>query len=207
MNLTQAFQPGYWFQTPLDHDPERVTYSVQTIGELVLTSGKIVVCDPLVAINPHLCLTQPLAAGRYQVQLSIATFHDQKEQRVACAMLVIRDQPAVKWELAASFPGDQEWAYPMNSGTGCFMDGEVAQRLSDLSEQEFEDYYDRLDQALDQTYIDTWDWANFCLDESTGLNIIAFHSGWGEGCYPAYWGYDQQGNLVCLVTDFRLLQS
>jgi Protein of unknown function (DUF4241) len=206
-DLTQAFQPSYWFQTPRDHDTDQVTYSVQTIGELVLTSGKIAVCDPLVAPHPHLCLTQPLAAGRYRVQLSIATFHDEKEQRVACAILVIRDQPAVQWELAVSFPGNQEWGYPMNSGTGCFMDGEVAQQLSSLSEQEFEDYYYRLDQALDQTYIDTWDWANFCLDESTGLNIIAFHSGWGEGCYPAYWGYDQQGNPVCLVTDFRLFQS
>ncbi|HAO10726.1 MAG TPA: hypothetical protein DCQ51_06025 [Planktothrix sp. UBA8407] len=45
------------------------------------------------------------------------------------------------------------------------------------------------------------------LDESTGLNIIAFHSGWGEGCYSCYWGDDSQGNPVYLVTDFRLLES
>ncbi|MBD2481286.1 DUF4241 domain-containing protein [Planktothrix sp. FACHB-1365] len=205
-DLTQAFPTGYWFPTPLDHQTDQVTYSVQTIGELVVTTGKIAVCDPLVTLNPHLCLTQPLPVGRYPVKLSIATFHDRKEQRVACAMLVLHDQPAVTWELAACFQGESEWGYPVDSGTGCFMDGEVVQRLSSLSPTEFETYYHHLDQTLDQTYLDTWDWANFCLEESTGLNIIAFHSGWGEGCYPSYWGYDQQGNPVCLVTDFKLFE-
>ncbi|MGL4503995.1 MAG: DUF4241 domain-containing protein [Planktothrix sp.] len=206
-DLNQAFQHGYCFQTTLDQHIDQVTYSVHTLGELVLTSGKIAVCDPLVVPNSHLCLTQTLAAGRYPVKLSIATFHDQKEQRVAYGMLVIRDQPAVRWELALSSQPDQESGYPVNSGTGCFIDGEGVKYLSSLSEHDFESYYHHLDQLLDQTYVDTWDWTNFCLDESTGLNIIAFHSGWGEGCYPSYWGYDSQGNPVCLVTDFRLWNS
>ena len=206
-DLNQAFQNGYCFQTTLDQHSDQVTYSVHTLGELVLTSGKIAVCDPLIVPNSDLCLTQTLAAGRYPVKLSIATFDHQKEQRVAYGMLVIRDQPAVKWELAVSFTGDQESGYPVTSGTGCFIDGEVIKRLSFLSDTEFENYYNHLDQALDQTYVDTWDWTNFCLDESTGLNIIAFHSGWGEGYYSSYWGYDSQGNIVCLVTDFRLLDS
>lgn len=206
-DLTQAFHNGYCFHTTLDQDSDQVTYSVHPIGELVFTSGKVAVCDPLVPVTPHLCLTHPLPVGRYPVRLSIATFHERQEQRVAYAMLVIRDQPAVRWELALSSQGDQEWGYSVDSGTGCFIDGDALKQLSSLSESEFEDYYYRLDQALDQTYLDTWDWANFCLDESTGLNIIAFHSGWGDGCYPSYWGYDQEENIVCLVTDFKLFES
>ncbi len=43
---------------------------------------------------------------------------------------------------------------------------------------------------------------NFCVDEATGANIIAFSSGWGDGCYASYWGYDADGKIACLITDF-----
>lgn len=212
--FTQAFQDGYHFETTIEHHFEQVTFSVHSLGELVLTSGKLVACDPLSYPNSQLCFNQQVPAGRYPVKLSLATFHHRQEQRVAYALLVLGDQPAVRWELALCpgedrrqlDPDEEDFGYGVDSATGCFMDGEAIQRLLPLWDHEFEQFYARLDKALDQTYKDTWDWANLCLDQATGLNIIAFHSGWGEGCYASYWGYDQQGNLVSLITDFKLFE-
>ncbi len=42
------------------------------------------------------------------------------------------------------------------------------------------------------------------VDEESQANVIAFSSGWGDGIYPTYFGYDEQGNVVCAVTDFQL---
>jgi hypothetical protein len=34
--------------------------------------------------------------------------------------------------------------------------------------------------------------------------VIVFQSGYGDGFYASYWGFDAEGQLVCLVTDFDL---
>jgi hypothetical protein len=31
-----------------------------------------------------------------------------------------------------------------------------------------------------------------------------FASGWGDGCYASYWGYDNENQVSCLLTDFNL---
>ncbi|MGG6241549.1 DUF4241 domain-containing protein [Nodosilinea sp. AN01ver1] len=60
-------------------------------------------------------------------------------------------------------------------------------------------------------------WANLFLKELTAFNtipdrysirkpdtnIVAFGAGWGEGeDYSSYWGFDKNGKVCCLVTDF-----
>lgn len=40
------------------------------------------------------------------------------------------------------------------------------------------------------------------LNLRSGANAILFPSGWGDGVYASYWGYDM---AVCLVTDFELI--
>ncbi|GHO43679.1 hypothetical protein KSX_18420 [Ktedonospora formicarum] len=50
-------------------------------------------------------------------------------------------------------------------------------------------------------------WVNANLDEQTGANIIAFYSGWGDGCYGSYFGYDEQEQPICLLTNFDVLND
>jgi hypothetical protein len=45
------------------------------------------------------------------------------------------------------------------------------------------------------------DWINYQL-ENTNRNIIMFSSGYGDGLYPRYVGYDKNGNVVKFITDF-----
>ena len=44
---------------------------------------------------------------------------------------------------------------------------------------------------------DGGDWLNWTIP-GTPYNIPIFASGWGDGVYPCYFGYDQEGN-VCGV--------
>lgn len=49
------------------------------------------------------------------------------------------------------------------------------------------------------------EWANLPVgsDPARAANVIAFESGYGDGAYASYWGYDAAGDLVSLVTDFE----
>nr|MCU0910302.1 DUF4241 domain-containing protein [Paracoccaceae bacterium] len=40
-----------------------------------------------------------------------------------------------------------------------------------------------------------------------GLSMAVFSSGWGDGWYASYWGFDQSGCLCALVTDFGVLDG
>lgn len=58
---------------------------------------------------------------------------------------------------------------------------------------------------MEKNVADTRDWCNFQIDSSH--NIIAFSSGLGDGVYPSYFGYDENNEICCLVTDFGLYED
>ena len=39
------------------------------------------------------------------------------------------------------------------------------------------------------------------------VNVAVFSSGWGDGFYASYWGEDEAGNVLALVTDFGVLEN
>src|SRR4029078_4230104 len=46
----------------------------------------------------------------------------------------------------------------------------------------------------------------FHLDVDMGpANIVMFTSGWGDGFYASWFGYDAQGRVAALVTDFAVV--
>lgn len=107
------------------------------VGDLVLTSGKLVTCDPLVFTG-----TEPfdanLAPGSYPVILSLAYKQDEKYPLVAFAKLCLSDKNAVRWEIAtkggedlASLKDNEVFGYGVDSGIGCFMDADASQILID----------------------------------------------------------------------------
>lgn len=47
---------------------------------------------------------------------------------------------------------------------------------------------------------------SFLLDLPLGeANAIMFHSGWGDGFYASWFGYDADGNVAALVTDLATI--
>ncbi len=42
-------------------------------------------------------------------------------------------------------------------------------------------------------------------DLESGTNLIAYHSGWGDGAYPTWIGRAADGDVVCFVADMLLM--
>ena len=204
-DLSAALAEG----TRAAEDGESVSLSLHALGDLVMPTGQIFACDPFLVSPDEGPFTRTVPPGRYPVLVNVARMQSYDE-RVAYAIVRVADTPPVRWELAllpghdASELGDDEFfGYGVDSGTGCFMDAFAAERL-EARAAEIGDNQDLEDEMV-KTYVHTWAWVDFVLDPDTGANVIAFSSGWGDGMYPSYWGLDETGAVVCLVTDFGVL--
>lgn len=206
-NFIRAFEPG--IQAKTRHDGLAIIWC-RTVGELVVTSGKLVARDPgyFEDIAPF---TQEVAPGRYPVILALAHFERTADERVASAMVRFSDEEAIRWEWARRVGKDVEtqeeeepFCYCVDSGAGCFMDRDAADLLLEWKEQDEQGLYAFLNEH--ERYIgDSLEWPD--LDASTGLNVITFTSGWGDGGYPSCWGYDANDKPVYLATDFGVLSG
>jgi Protein of unknown function (DUF4241) len=204
IDLTNALREGSG--APVNGRASRL--KLHALGELVLPTGRIVACDPFVFAADQPPFARGVAPGRYPVSVNVAHFED--DARVAYAIVRLGDRPPVRWEMAL-LPGQDAstleegyfFGYGVDAGTGCFMDAEAAKLLDGRSTEE-NGYNEDLIDRMQATYVPTWSWLDFPLDPVTGANVVAFSSGWGDGSYPSYWGLDDAGTPVCLVTDFGL---
>jgi hypothetical protein len=188
-------------------------FKTHLIGEIVLTSGKLVACDPLACPDSD-AFQQFIPIGKYPTFLIVEHYPRNNDQRVAYGMIRITEQIPVKWELGISsdeelnllLSEDEIVGYPVDSGVGCFMDEDAVQIIDDSIHYAYvtktDSLTDKLQEELSKNYSPTWKWANMCIDESTNLNIIAFSSGIGDGIYPTYFGYNAEGKIVSVVTEF-----
>jgi hypothetical protein len=208
LNFLNCFKAGY---KVIDKSGE-IVFTPLYLGDLILISGKLVTCDPLVFPNTE-PFTVNLNPGRYPVLVSIAHIPENNDRRVGYAMLCLSKQTPIRWELAtvpdqclSLLKEGEIFGYGVDSGTGCFMDANAALLIEEsLDAENFEETLaNKLLEIMEKNFIPTWKWANLCIDESTGANVIAFSSGWGDGIYATYFGYDIDDNIVSVVTDFCL---
>ena len=117
----------------------------------------------------------------------------------------------VSWELAvipgqdpATLKQGEIFGYGVDSGTGCFASAEAAEIVSD---GDFEAYSDRVSDGLspsDGVFNASLD---VMVDQASGVNVIGFSSGYGDGAYPSYFGLDANGEPLVLLTDFGILDA
>lgn len=201
VHLWQALKDGTQIE---DASLGTITLHQRNLGELVVSTGQVVACDPLVYPD-----TKPfqvtLPPGRYPVFASVASFTRNNDRRIAYALLQLGTQQPVRWGLARlsgqdinSLQEGQFFGYMVDAGIACFMDIDAAaglQRRFDANRGYME--------SLIEDFLSHED-LNVALNPFTGANAIMFASGWGDGFYASYWGYDAGDNTVCLVTDFAL---
>ena len=195
----------------IDTEQGRVTLRRRGIARLHVTTDRLIACDPGSPDDAE-AFTQAVAPGTYPVTLSVATYEDD-DSRVAGAMLRLRDGEPVRWSIGLlpdedeSQLGDDEiFGYTVESAHGCFMDSSAAISLLRRHE-EYENFDDHVAAELDKAYVDTWSYADIKPDPESEANIVVFSSGMGDGLYASYFGFDADGNLVCLVTDFSLFSE
>jgi hypothetical protein len=186
-----------------------VSLAVEDVGVLVLPSGGLVASDAFIIDGTPFTLDVP--AGRYPVSVLRSDFQD-GDRRIAAALVRVADGDPVRWELAlvpgqdpTSLAPDEIFGYGVDSGTGAFTSPEAVAWLKD--ESRYTAYSDELLAAIPGKTLTDPLTAVVTPDGAGGANVVAFAAGFGDGAYPSYAGFDGDGALVVVLTDFGVLDA
>ncbi|GAA2046835.1 DUF4241 domain-containing protein [Catenulispora yoronensis] len=171
----------------------------RTVGQLRLSTGRVVVADPATVELEGDLATEPytvsVAPGVYPVQVSAIRAVGRDRETVAAARLLLSAEPVVSWELALR-PGQdprmlgasEYYGFTVDSGTGAFLDAAATEALAA--------YQDAEDAEQAEATIPTG---------GAAAELLTYPSGKGDGSYPVWIGRDAGGEVTCFVADMRLL--
>lgn len=186
------------------------------VGKIYLSSGKLVACDPVLT-NDMKPFTTEFPKGEFQVLL-----HKERESNcVAYGEIVFGKSEIVNWEMATTegqilkdLADEEVFGYPVESGMGCFMDFETQDSLNELEQKLYHskgaDFMGIYEEFFHEHFFDE----NGAIDQYAFLkpfdskpgNIFAFETGYGEGFYASYIGFDTNHKPVKIVTEFIEIQ-
>ncbi len=204
-SLLQAHSADY---TPYLFAPADAGLELRELALVHLLTGKIVVGDPLHS-RSQVRLRNTFPTGRFPVFVALHT-DDQGMQSVALAAIRFSDARPVRWE-PVDAPNTRHsmnflfGSYATQSGLGSYLDESSARRLQHKlqSDQSFSDsLFDELDTKGSGA---DWTWAAPQLSE--GLGAVVFSAGTGDRFCTSSLGYDANGALAWLVTDFVVIEE
>ena len=186
-------------------------------GTVHFPTGTVFACDPLIELEEARPYLQSVPAGSYPVQICVVpseTYGD----RYACVKVAVSGRKPIRYELGVT--GDEDldedleegdfFGFCVDAGMGCIADIQTqkafqaywANRLTE--EEDIDPYNDLFCDLLEENYQRDpryqrkgGDWLNWTVP-GTDCNLPIFASGWGDGVYPTYFGYDAEGK-VCGV--------
>ena len=194
---------------------------VLNIGEINLPTGEILACDPLVDLEDAKTFIQRVPTGKYPVKISVVPSKEYGD-RYACVKVEFSKNKPVVYELAVTgveenmdeTKEDEFYGFGVDAGMGCVVDKKAQEEYikywEKLVEEEeadnpFDDIFDDLLAESAKKYPkyqrEYGDWANWTIP-NTDVNIPIFTSGWGDGYYPCYFGYDKDGELCGFYIHF-----
>ena len=201
--LEKAFETNFSFA---DINNKNYDFYVADIGLLKIFEGKIIACDPLLC-NNNLPFAAIFPIGQFPVQLAVAKINT--DERVGFSRIKFSEENPKSWAIAVcegqhieDLGTDEIFGYGVDAGTGAFMDISGGKEfMKFLLEQQ--DNYEIIIEEMEKTYKDTWSW--LLLDRNDCI-VALFSSGWGDGFYATYIGYDSNGNICRLVTNFGVIE-
>ena len=193
-----------------------------TVGTVDITSGKVVVADPLCYMaGEHIIapvLKKEIPNGSYPAEVSI--YRDELIGiRMCTARLKIKETTAVRYELseseeasaAARFKDGIMHGFPVDAGMMCFVDANGADHYRDFLENwhkdnpgknHYDDYFQAFfaesDKKLPQYQREGGDFIEW-MNPNTKERMVQISSGLGDGFYHSFWGYDEGGEICELV--------
>jgi Protein of unknown function (DUF4241) len=189
-----------------------LVFTVKNLGRLKIKQGRIIACDPFegyddVSIKP---LKADFPKGKYLCEVSVACIDESAEEYVGFARIRFSNELPVRWELAVregqnteKFTENADFGYPVESGVGGFMDIS-AQKEYKMRVKKNEDYWDEIEDEMAEREEKACGSIIWAMDDS---NMALFPSGYGDGQYPSYIGYDEEGKICRLVTDFLVMDE
>lgn len=199
--FSKGFEYGY---EERDAQGNIYEFRPKNVGDLALPSGQLVITEPLYFYDQE-PIGFKLKAGVYPVVIAEALVYEEGkvvDKRNALAKIIIGSGEAESWEYI--------WTFGADGGTAGYIDYQVMRQI--ISEGKQEQFSNELLKELELQYEvpnpfhENHDAYGQYVDLSYGAgNLIAFSSGWGDGYYNSYIGYDRDGNAVEILTDLSVL--
>lgn len=201
------FETAFFKDCTMVEDSILMKFYAVNIGKINVESGKIISCDPIV-MHDAMPFTQQFPAGEFPVQLAIAKINT--DERVAFSRIYFSGKPVVKWEFALDssqknvpIDGETLYGYGVDAGIGIFIDEKANWAYNQLMAKNMNLWDDVFTKEMGKHYRNTWDYAIYNFE---GHNLAAFSTGYGDGTYATYIGFDDQGKPCRLLTDFGLVE-
>ena len=184
------------------------------IGNVHFPTGKVFACDPLVELEEALPYIQTVPVGTYPLKICVVP-SEKFGDRYACVKVAISKQKPVRYDLGMignedldeEFEEDEFFGFGVDAGMGCIADIKTQEAFKEYWEKRLEEdedidpYDDLFCDLLEENHKkhpkyqrEYGDWLNWTIPE-TDCNLPIFASGWGDGAYPCYFGYDENGNV------------
>lgn len=183
-----------------------------SLDPVVLPTGQVVGCDPLVFADSQAPFTVTVQPGSYPLRAWVAVLYKDAavewQRRVAALQLVVRDESAVRWEPAltdgqdpAKLGEDEYFGYGVDAGTGTLADLVAVRALAGWDFEQIDDVF--IPAQLPVTPVP----GAICAitDAATAANVVTVSSGWGDGVYPTFIGYTAGGEVQSFVTNFMVV--
>ena len=178
----------------------------------MLPTGRIVAADVFFFTTEP--FSRRLPVGRYPVLLLSSARDPDLVGANAAAMIRVAPGDPVSWEMAVT-PGldattlqpGEFFGYPVDSGTGAFASAEAVEMPGSDGGRRRCLRRPSISRGLypsDGVYNPSVD---ITVDAASGVNVIAFVSGFGDGSYPSWFGLDADGRPLVLLTDFGILEA
>lgn len=200
------------------------------IGMLNCPSGKLIACDPMTSLLDAPALLQTIERGLYKVKVCVVPTKRYGD-RYSCVKLEITDEIPVRYELGVTGIEDLEcdldddllenevFGFGVDTATACLCDVQAqldfqqywTKHVAEKQDHEPYEYHfsalmaqNAQDHPLYQTSLG--DWLNYTIPHSS-LNITMFTTGFGDGCYPVYFGYNAKDQICAVYISFFDIQE
>ena len=190
---------------------------IMEIGNVSLPSGKVVVRDPLVALDANQSPYFVQAPkGNFPVTISVVKSEDWGDRYAVVKVEFTKEKPVVYREALVGIEEledvtkDDFFGFGVDAGLGCITDAEVLPFVDKFTDESDVDnlYDDYFAEIFAQSYKhnpdnqrDAGDWINWTVP-NTEYQIPMFASGFGDGEYPVYFAYDANGEICGLYIQF-----
>lgn len=193
---------------------------VLDLGRVHFPTGRVVACDPFVGLDEAMPYIQTIPAGNYPVKIAVSDSN--YGIRYACVKVEISKEKPVRYELAMTGKEKLDQAFDEGDFFGFGVDAGMACIADRATQKAFRSYWQKLasqDDSIDpfndlfsDLLVESYkknpryqseygDWLNWQVP-GTNCDLPIFSSGWGDGLYPVYFGYDAAGKAVGIYIHF-----
>lgn len=193
----------------IETDFGKATMQKVNIGNLILKSGNIIATDPILLYDDQ-PYSKKVKPSEYPVYLYKAKFEN-GDVKTALSKIEFSKGKAIRWEMALyegeksnNLKDDEYLGFDVENGICAYMDECIMEELDTLFDENLDKYekmvISKLAFTKNELKYNSFPYGN------NGCNIIAFTSGWKNGTFPSYYGFDKNNKICCIVTDFMVFE-